>query len=187
MAFKVKRFEGTPDFEMLEAAKLFHFPLEERDYKPYSQARVCFSPKGLHVQFHSFESAPLPASAMEAVFVFAGNERSLLVTLRLMKNGENRAFYRLEGTQEEDTFTNVYIHPFDGEDLQGVFWGGNIQVDLSQVFPAFEPNPGTRFLGNFYKICEDPARAHYGSFYPADFAKPRSARENLGDFSVIDF
>lgn len=176
MAFKVKLFAQGPDYEALHVAKITCFPLERRDYKPYSQARICFAQDGLHVQLLSFEAIPFPDSAICAVFRFAHDRAA--ISLRLFADG------RLAAPQ------GVTAHTFTGEDLQGMFWGGNLFVPtaaLRPFFGGFAPVAGAAFHGNLYKLCENDARAHYGCYYPADFAVPLDAAQNMGDFIVIDY
>ena len=121
MAFKVRLFHGSPDYESLHVAKLTCFPLERRDYKPYSQARVCFAPDGLHLQLLAFEAEPLPESSMMAFFSFA--EKVPPLALSLSANGRFSASLACTVTPVE-----AAVHTFTGEDLQGVYWGGNIQI-----------------------------------------------------------
>lgn len=183
MAYRVKRFSGEPDFEMLEAAVLFNFPLEKRDYKPYSQARVCIAQGGLYLQFHSFESQPPDGSAMVASFYFPPSSGTLAV--RIEKSGNNSVVWHV-GDDKTREAPGASVHMFDGEDLQGVYWGADVFVGLdSALMDAL--CPGADFLGNFYKLCENEAHPHYGCFYPADFKKPLYAQENMGGFTVINY
>ena len=182
MAFKVRLFHSSPDYESLHVAKLTCFPLERRDYKPYSQARVCFAPDGLHLQLLAFEAEPLPESSMMAFFSFA--EKVPPLALSLSANGRFSASLACTVTPVE-----AAVHTFTGEDLQGVYWGGNIQIPqkvLTGVY-GFEAVPGAIFAGNLYKLCENPARTHYGCFYPADFNRALHDPRNLGEFDVIDY
>ena len=188
MAFKVRLFPGAPDYETLHVAKLTHFPLEPRDYKPYSQARICFADGSLHLQLLSFEAAPLPDSSMEAVFRLPSSRQPLVLAVRA-----DQGFSAATGIgsaasplPEQETLFRF----FTGEDLQGVYWGANITIlpsALERCSPGFLPVKDLVFTGNLYKLCENPHRPHYGSFYPADFSKPLDAPENLGEFVVIDY
>ena len=179
---KVRRLEGSPDFEALPVAKLTCFPLEPRDYKPYSQARICFDLTGnLHLQLLSFEAAPLPESCMTAVLRASEQDPPLFCCLNAL--GE----FSVRSPQEAHLAS---AHYFTGEDLQGVFWGGNLSVPaslLADLWPAFQPLPGTTFWGNFYKLCSNPQRPHSGCYYPADFSLPLEDMSNLGDFQIIDY
>lgn len=182
MPFKVKLFSGAPDYEALHVAKITDFPLEKRDYKPYSQVRVCFAEGGgLHLQFLSFESSPLPESCMKSVFEL----QSGAAPLELSLNAIGEFSVRHGGSTVE-----AVAHLFNGEDLQGVFWGGNLSVGaetLGALFPDFHAVAGVSFRGNLYKLCENPARPHYGCYYPADFSLPLADPKNLGDFLTIDY
>lgn len=180
MAFKVCCLPGSPDFETLHAAKLTDFPLEKRDYKPFSQARICFSGEGLHVQFHAFEAESLPQSEIRAVLRLTPDS---VLELSLFADGR---WHILSGGAP---VPEGILQPFSGEDLQGVYWGGTFTVPcraLERCF-AFAPRPGTAFAGNFYKLCQAPEKPHYGSFFPADFRRPLDAAENLGELIVIDY
>ncbi len=183
MPFKVKLFAHAPDYEALHVAKITHFPMEKRDYKPYSQVRCCFDgAKALHLQFLSFESTPLPSSLMRADLRLEEARGPLSLVLRA--DGNSQAFISGGPVQ------GVLLHTFTGEDLQGVFWGGNLTVPaaiLDAFFPGFAPLPGKCFWGNFYKICEDPRRPHYGSYFPADFSLRLDDQKNLGEFLIIDY
>lgn len=189
MAFKVRLFPSEPDYETLHVAKLATFPLEKRDYKPYSQARVCFSHGGLCLQLLAFEAEPLPQSEMRAVFRFSADEPSLTLSIH--------ADRQLRICRGEEDVTAILVaseaaslHMFTGEDLQGVFWGGNLFVSaavMKTYYPHFSPVKDAVFTGNLYKLCEGPEKPHSGCFYPADFSKPLDAPENLGEFVVIDY
>ncbi len=184
MAFKVRLFPGAPDFETLHVAKLTCFPLETRDYRPYSQVRICFAADGLHLQLLSFESKPLPNSRMEAVLQFTGGDPPILLSLQA-----DGACSAAVGSASEP-LEGVSVHLFEGEDLQGVYWGGNIIVPtclLNRYVSGFSARPGVTFRGNFYKTCENSRRPHYGCFFPADFSLSREDPRNFGEFVVIDY
>lgn len=185
MAFKVKLFHTAPDFEALQVAKLDFYIPEHASYRPYSQAHVCFSPKGLHVQLLSFETFSPPDSLLQATLCFPG-ARGGIFTLRLFADGRYDAQLAADCLAPCIELEDVTLHPISGEDLQGVFWGGLFTLKFAS-YVGFDPRPGAAFTGNFYKLCDDPARAHRCSFYPADFIKPLSAPENLGEFTIIDY
>ena len=58
-------------------------------------------------------------------------------------------------------------------------------ADPEKFFGTQYFEPGHRMKGNFYKLC-DGERAHYGSFYPADFTdiNPLGSRY-FGDFELV--
>lgn len=184
MAFKVRLFPGAPDYETLHVAKLTCFPLETRDYRPYSQVRICFAADALHLQLLSFESKPLPDSRMEAVIQLADASPPLRLSLQA-----DRSSTASVGDASEP-LDGVLVHAFEGEDLQGVYWGGNIILPshiLGHCANGFSALPGAAFRGNFYKICENPQRPHYGCYFPTDFSLPLTDSRNFGEFVVIDY
>lgn len=185
MAFKVRRFPGAPDFETLHVAKITEYPLEKRDYKPYAQARICFAGDGMHLQLLAFEAEPLPESKICAVLKLTPNAP---LVVALSADGSFSVY--LGEDSQLALESRVTRHTFTGEDLQGVFWGGNFFVPqdvLGEYFSEFEPLPGAAFSGNFYKLCENTAKPHSGGYYRADYGKPLDAAENLGDFIIIDY
>ena len=182
MSFKVRLFLGAPDFETLHVAKLREYPLEPRDYKPYAQARICFAADGLHVQLLSFESKPLPQSEVRVVLALTPGAPPLIISLRA-----DCVFGARRGEADLSDSSRAFVHPFQGGDLQGVYWGGNIRVEPAVYAGDFVPHKDAAFFGNFYKLCEHPTRPHYGSFYPADFSQPLDCTANLGPFVVIDY
>lgn len=186
MAFKVKLFHGQPDFESLHVAKIIDYPLEKRDYKPYSQCKLCFAPDGFHIQFLSFEAAALAASCMKAVFNFDAQTQEKCFSFSVFSDGR---FAAGEG-EFEAPFTPGHIHFFTGEDLQGEYWGANVCIpilEISRCYPNFHPIAGSSFKGNIYKLCQDPSRPHYGSYTPADFSHPLEEKSQLSEFIIIDY
>ena len=140
MAFKVRLFHGSPDYESLHVAKLTCFPLERRDYKPYSQARVCFSHGGLSLQLLAVEAEPLPQSELRAVFRFTGDEPPLTLLIRA-----DRSMRILRGAEDVTAVLvaaeAASLHMFTGEDLQGVFWGGNLFLSAAVMRPTTRASP----------------------------------------------
>lgn len=188
MAFKVKLFQDGVDYESLHVAKLTDFPLEKRDYKPYSQARICFASDGMHLQLLAFEAAPLTESRMTAVFNLTPLYKTGCISTELYANGRFSAkFFSNTGGSLIEGAT---VHTFNGEDLQGVYWGGNIFLphrSLKILFPNLVVAKGQMFTGNLYKLCEHSARPHFGSYYPADFNLPLTDEKNFGEFVIIDY
>ena len=127
MAFKVKLFHGQPDFESLHVAKIIDYPLEKRDYKPYSQCKLCFAPDGFHIQFLSFEAAALAASCMKAVFNFDAQTQEKCFSFSVFSDGR---FAAGEG-EFETPFTPGHIHF-----LPAKICRGNIG-ELPSVFPSW--------------------------------------------------
>lgn len=183
MGFQVCCFPNAPDYESLQAAKIGDYPLEQRDYKPYAQARICFSAEGLHVHLTSFEAESLPSSCILAVVRMKDTQPA--ITASLYADGRYSVTLSSGGELE-----GCLLLPFTGEDLQGVYWGGAFTIpyaSLEQLPGGFQLIKGASFQGNFYKVCKDERKPHYGSFFPADFEKGLDAPQNLGTFLITDY
>lgn len=189
MAFKIKLFDGAPDLESLQVAKMDSFAIERASYRPYSQARLCFSPKGLHLQLLSFETLSPPDSRLESVLRLTDtNGKCGNFYFSLFADGRYSAALNSEpdNAAAARLHLNHDFHPLSGEDLQGVFWGGTFHLPLAQYF-SFSLHAGNTFSGNFYKLCDTKEQAHRCSFFPAEFSKPLDAAENMGEFILIDY
>lgn len=188
MAFKVKLFQDGVDYESLHVAKLTNFPLEKRDYKPYSQARISFARDGMHLQLLAFEASPLKESRMTAIFNLTPLYETGFVMVELYADGRFSA--KFISNTGGSLIESASVHTFTGEDLQGVYWGGNVILPL-QALKALFPNlvvaRGQMFTGNLYKICDNSARSHFGCYYPADFSLPLTDETNFGEFIMIDY
>lgn len=64
------------------------------------------------------------------------------------------------------------VHPLCGEDLQGVYWGGQYLLpwgEIRRIFGRDQFQQGDTVRGNLYKTCDDEAYFHQGCFFPVDF------------------
>ena len=159
MAFKVRLFHGSPDYESLHVAKLTCFPLERRDYKPYSQARVCFAPDGLHLQLLAFEAEPLPESSMMAFFSFAEKVPVSYTHLDV---------YKRQGFQRRILFYQIVTHLSIGFSFISQHCFGAV----SPLLPKHEPPVNSGGLGAiflqfsaFYAILYEPYYAFCAVFW----------------------
>ncbi len=192
--FPISMITGEPLWNSLPAAKITSYPLEKADYKPYAQARLCISNDNLHIQMIAFEVEPDEKSTVGAALCFYPEE-----------NGGKRYFWfstnrsgalvakfidETNGT-EQNLSKNVAVRIYSGEDEQGIYWCSTFTLSLATV----EKLEGTHFLeagkamkGNFYKLCDTEGKAHYGSFYPADFTatNPLGSRF-FGDFTLVEY
>jgi len=192
MAFQVSMVSQPPVFDSLPVAKILRYPLEKRDYKPYAQSCVCVSAQSLYLRMWAFEVSPMPGSSLRCVLYLYPDtpDRALGVDLRcdgaascsILEDGEPVKVCAPGGA--------VRLTPFGGEDLQGVYWGGALQIDvdvLERWGGATRLVVGESFWGNLYKLGDYPGFAHKGSFYPADFAGRPYARESMGEFQIVAY
>lgn len=185
---------GEPQYDSLPVAKILDYPLEKEDYKPYAQAILALSDQGLFLRLWAFEALPSPVSALEAVVNLAPDTSGLYLSVILLADG-NSHFRLLEQGRPAASFSQKGLplpscRRFDGEDLQGVYWGGSLLLDkalLQSVYGRYAPAVGQRITGNLYKLSEDPASPHYGSLYPARFPRDPYGGDSMGEFSLLEF
>lgn len=178
MSFKICMFQTSPSFEALPVAKIIHYPLEKRDYKPFAQCRACTSPQGLVLRMWAFEAIPPEDSRLTAIFSFFPELGDRRIELTLDCAHGPSAFVRENGTRkafaEWGLPAPLYAN-FGGEDEQGVYWGGTLTLpheSIGKLYAGRTLSAGQAVLGNFYKLCENPDHLHYGSFHPVDFTAP---------------
>ena len=201
MAFKVSKIKGAPVYDSLPVAKIVTYPLEKRDYKPFAQNILCASDDYLHLQIWAFEVNPSPGSRLECVlYLFAGKPDTALAVVAvpkgeaapdiigccLIKDGGELPV----APEITEKLQGIRVHPHNGEDLQGVYWGYSIDIPISLLEEWGGKtllNPGDTFPGNFYKICIDEPNVHMGCFYKADFNGNPYLPESCGRFEVVRY
>jgi len=191
MSFKVFRISGLSQLDSLPVAVIKDYPLEKRDYKPYAQCNICLDERSLFVRMWAFEVSPPEGSELRGVFYLFPDkpEVALAVSFRpdsgcdffLLEGGEQRAINPPQGFAP---------HPHNGEDLQGIYWGGmaSLPLDwLESLGGRVKLGPGDAFPGNFYKLCPGPAQEHKGSYFPADFPGDPYHQKSMGQFLVAPY
>lgn len=192
MPFKVSLTGESPRFESLPVANIVDYPLEAAEYKPYGQGRLCLTPTRLVVQLWAFEVRPSPRSSLRAVF-FPRGDRGQALSLELWSDGHLEALF-IDGLQahflEDRGLPQPTVSPLCGENLQGVYWGGTVEVDRAwlEELAGEVYGPGTMLWGNFYKLSDDPQKPHQGSLFPADFGGGTPfAFGSMGQFQIVSY
>lgn len=201
MSFKVSKIAGAPSYDSLPVAKVVTYPLEERDYRPFAQNILCVSDTYLHLRMWAFEVTPSPMSRLEAVlYIFADKPDTALAVVAipaddadsdmigccLLKNGAELPV----SAEMEQKLQGIALHPHNGEDLQGVYWGYTIDFPLELLEEwggKLKLSPGSHFPGNFYKICMEEPDVHMGCFEKADFDGNPYLPDSMGDFEVVTY
>ena len=158
----------SPTFDSLPTYKITCYPLEKRDYKPFAQAQVCLTPVSLVLRLWAFEAHPRPSSRVEAAFT--ARHSPGLLSVAAWADGRWSCLLRTPGG---DRPLDAIAHAMAGEDLQGVYWGAQVDIPrrlAEEALGTGELAPGSVLLGNFYKRSRDPQKPHDGSCWPADFA-----------------
>ena len=191
MAFPVCCQPDLIQFEALPVAKITDYPLEKKDYMPFAQARICYTPSSFVVQLWAFEVTTAPKSQLKALFAFAPHQ---VLTLSLCRDGENFAGITRGG--QSVSFAELGAQPpvvelFEGEDLQGIYWGGTFTLSrdvLESIYGQDALAVGHVIPGNLYKLCDDPAFTHQGSFFAADFVGGKGfGPGSFGEFVIVDY
>lgn len=177
---------ATPKMDTLPTYKIIDYPLEQRDYKPFAQAKLCMTPAGLVLAIWAFEMVPKPESRLQAVFTTRDNE--LLLFAESWSGGKVDCFVR---TPQGDRPVTVISHSLCGEDLQGIYWGATITLPRSLLEDCFGKGAaevGSCLMGNLYKLSDNKEKPHKGSLFPADFANGREyAMSSMGELKIVSY
>ena len=185
MDFKICTIGSLAEMESLPVAKIVDYPLEKRDYRPFAQAIICRNTTHLLLRLWAFEVTPPQGSELRAVLYLFSDRPDTALQVRLTADGDTPR-YRVAmatGTGEEP-LANVGFRSWCGEDLQGIYWGGQVAIPLEEIGKL--PQPGQLFDGNLYKLCEAPGHAHQGSFFPAQWANP-FAPASMGPMQIVEY
>ncbi len=176
-----------PEWDSLPVAIIKNYPFEKRDYKPYTQARLCVCQGELNIQLISFEVTPSPKSCIYAAFDLFPEEKKGVIAVKLYSGGS------CELTLSRSAFSPEFsdpppVHLFTGENQQGIYWGGNILIPSSSVGILYGHgllSEGDVFEGNIYKLSSDLISPHRGSFFFDDFSGFETGQMKFGEFKVI--
>ena len=176
MAYKILRIKGKADFDVIPAAVLKCFPLEKRDYKPYTQAKAVISEEGITVRLMAFEALPEEKSSVKIIFKFSDSIFSAEVF------ADKNFVYKINNENKSDEI--ISPHFFTGEDLQGKYWAADflIPMELIKNYDSKFSAEVNEIEGNIYKLC-DGKRCHRGSYFPVDFVS-EDAFKNFGIFKT---
>jgi len=190
MPFKVFRVSSLSELDSLPVATIKHYPLEKRDYKPYAQCNICLDGASLFVRMWAFEVSPPQGSELRGVFYLFREQPELVFVLSIKPDGSCAFSLEAEGGVFERAINpppGFVLHPHNGEDLQGVYWGGLAALPLDWLESLGGPlnleDGSGEFYGNFYKLCPGPEMAHSGCFSPADYAFDYTG-DGMGVFAV---
>lgn len=191
--FQVSMISGEPVWDSIPAAKIINYPLEKADYKPYAQARICSGQDDIFLQMLSFEVEPSPKSILAAAFcLFPEKYPRRYFFLSTNRAGSlNCRFIDEESGKSCDIARKVAARVFSGSDLQGIYWCAEFTLPLSlteKYYGELSLSKGSVMSGNFYKLCDDAERPHYGCFYPVDFnaANPLGSAY-FGGLRLVDY
>jgi hypothetical protein len=190
MDFNVCTVHGGQGLEALPVAKIVSYPLEDRDYRPFAQNIICLDGDSLILRMWAFEVSPPLGSELRAlIFPFAEDSGLGLLARFVMDGDDAGPAHSVELIGSESGAVEAEYHSRGGEDLQGIYWGGELRIPLAELERRGGrtlTRPGDRFKGNFYKLCDLEGRVQRGSFFPADWSGPYNP-ESMGCFAVVSF
>ena len=165
MPFKISAIKGNPIWDTFPVAKIINYPSEKGAFRPFAQVRACVSEKGLHLRMWAFETKKRPTSYMLAALKLSENSDKILFIVAYANSIVNVVMC------ENNCFTKIDVDVdaefFEGEDLEGIYWGTCITIkkeSIKELFDGLELSAGYSFKGNFFKICSDCDFEHAGSF-----------------------
>lgn len=187
-SYKVSKITGVPSFDSLPVAKITHYPLEKRDYKPFAQSILCVGDEALTLRMWAFEVSPLPESTLRCVLYCFRDKPDTALCVDIFSTGE--VSLACLPDSRALAAAGCQIRDVSGEDLQGVYWGKTVTVPLDALEARGGPlqlSGGAHFPGNFYKLCPAKPFEHYGSCFPADFPNDPYSRSSMGTFEVVTY
>ncbi|MCL2069057.1 MAG: hypothetical protein FWH00_04075 [Oscillospiraceae bacterium] len=168
MPYQVSYVKGEINFEALPVAKITKYPLEKADYKPYAQCCICAGELGFSLRMWAFEVFPSGESEIRGVFGLFEDAGSIL---HIRARGFNPVLADAWVQTPKDKIpVEIQSHPYNGEDLQGVYWGAQIFAGYREINRAAQMisiKPGISFPANFQKLRTDKPHEHTG-FYAQD-------------------
>ncbi|MDL2233075.1 hypothetical protein LJC63_05785 [Ruminococcaceae bacterium OttesenSCG-928-L11] len=189
-SYTVCRIRDGLGLDALPVAKITEYPLEERDYRPFAQCQICVNNETeLLARLWAFEVSPPPDSELRAVLhLFRDKpERALHIIARAE---DGLPTVRAVVVENDAPIAEVRgeCRDHSGEDLQGIYWGGEVTLHKDALEQAGGPvlfAPGEGFPGNFYKTC-DSRTPHYGSWSPAGWEPPYAA-DGMGRIQYVSY
>ncbi len=195
MAFKISTVGERFSFDSLAVAKIVNYPFEKRDFKPFSQARICISGDKFVVRMWAFECTPIaditaPVKEMLEedsflAFQIGTPERYLSVSANA-----NGVLYPEVVCGEKKTLLDPSIFEtsdFTGEDLQGEYWGIRFSLPVEKLGEILKLDVlKDKLFGNVYKACFNKRAEHIGGLF--NISKPTIYDpESFGEFIITNY
>lgn len=195
MSFKISRVKERFSFDSLAVAKITNYPFEKRDYKPFTQARVCLTPTRFVVRMWAFEATPVanvtamvPEMMKEDSFIcFQIGSREKYLSVSANANG---VLYPELVCGDDKTLLDPEIFEtsdFTGEDLQGEYWGMQFSCTIEKLSELLGVDiTSDKLSGNVYKACFNPSAEHIGALFGLK-SKTVYDPDSFGDFVITNY
>lgn len=168
-------------WDHLSVFKLTRYPLNQGPLKPFAQAQLCYHFKrGLMVKLWAFEINPInrvnsyndEAIFKDSVLSVVLGKKDELNRLIITFNKQGSIYIKTANQKfvmnEKDNL--IKLHLFEGEDLQGVYWGGSFLIPerMLERYLDFKEKENQGLKINFIKSCFDKDYYHCGGYLLVD-------------------
>ena len=158
----------------LPVMKIVKYPAAQGGFKPFAQSQICYKDgEGLLIKMWAFEVAPLSLINKEIfndslLMTVIGNKLDDSfkgISLSFNKNGNYYIENYFKGSSEI-ILDDININIFTGEDLQGIYWGGEFIINnyILNKYLDLKISNKEDFYINFIKCCYDKNYFHCGGF-----------------------
>lgn len=166
-------------WDYLPVIKIINYPWEQSARKIYAQARLAYKINfGLTIRMWSFETNPI-SNVMknynydlykDSLLSLALENKQKRLSVSFNKNG-NYIINKNTNVKEKDIITdNIDFNCFNGEDLQGIYWGAEFLFSDEFFKKNLDLNikNGEKFKINFIKNSYNENYFHCGGFVAVD-------------------
>lgn len=163
-------------WDRLPVIKMIKYPWDEKLLAIFAQSRICFNKnKGLFLRQWAFEVEPISQVYINnskkiyddsLLTLVIGNSNKMAVSISFNNNG-NYIVLKKELEKEEIILDEaIDIRCFKGEDLQGIYWGGEYIISNEFLLKhlSIDILAGDKFYMNFIKNCNQSEYKHCGGF-----------------------
>lgn len=165
---------ASPAWDVLPIAKLTATDAEITQ-PVFAQAALCFIPgDGLHVRMWAFETREAEApetSALSALFAPGGRSARDYILVRFSRAGTVLAYTVTKDAPPAAVDTDgLRLSPFEGEDLQGAYWGGMFVLPQGLLRARFDVGTyrgGECIAGNLLHESSAGGYPEFAALYPA--------------------
>lgn len=195
--FKISRLYGEePQFDSMPVAKVVYYgQCIKDDYRPYAQNIICFNDDCLFVRMWAFDAFPKKGDRLLGIFyMFKDNpDMYLKAEISALDLPFTSPLYEAAVYKGREIISRIdcTLKPLSGEDLQGIYWGGEIAISKDSLREAGGVNildtAGEVLSGNFFKDTVKDNILYRGSFFKADLNESYYLKENMGSFLITDY
>ncbi len=173
IGYEIHIIEGLPLWDALPSGKIIHYPLAERDYRPFAQVSMCANEDWFYIRLWAFEAHPSPKSVLTAKLNFSPQKSETYLILSSDSKGAlESSVQKLDGSVPLALYKSLpQLRTYTGQDLEGEYWGVVISLPrfaVKSVYGEDPIKPGSQITGNVIKQDTGLNTNHIGSLFPAD-------------------